>query len=286
MLIDLHAHILPGIDDGPPDMAGSVELARAAVAAGARVMTATPHMRADHPDVRPDELASRCEELQRTLDAEGVDLSIVPGAEVDLTWALSAGDEELRLASYGQRGTDVLIETPYGYLPPTFEALLERIRSRGYRILLAHPERNPAIQADPERLLRLVEDGVLVQITGLSLTSRRSGSRSERLARQMLEHGAVHAIASDAHRNGPPRGPDLRAAFEVAAGYGAARAQWLAFEAPAAIVAGDPLPAAPPPLRRRRWALGSLRDRRRAAVLSPTPGAVARDPDISVPGRS
>ena len=162
MLIDLHVHILPGIDDGPRDLAGRVELARPASAAGTRVVAATPHLRADHPDVRPHELAWRCEDLQRALDAEGVDLAVVTGAEVDLGWAMRAGDDDLRLASYAQRGADLLVETPYGFLPPTFEALLDRIRSRGYRILLALPERNRAFKDDPELLLRHCDYGVIL----------------------------------------------------------------------------------------------------------------------------
>src|SRR5215218_10603286 len=108
-MIDLHTHILPGIDDGPRDLEGSVALVAELAAAGVRTVAATPHLRSDYPGVRPAELADRVDALQ----AEVEDVELVGGGEVDLYWATEASDEDLRLVSYGQRGTDLLVETPY-----------------------------------------------------------------------------------------------------------------------------------------------------------------------------
>ena len=168
-VVDLHAHVLPGVDDGPASADESVELARRAAADGVTTLAATPHLRDDHPGVVPEELARRTAELGRLLDQEGVGLALVPGGEVDLTWALDAGDDVLRLVSYGQRGSDLLVETPYGELPQHFERMIDAVRWRGYRVLLAHPERNPSFQRSPERLADLVDRGVLVQLTAASL---------------------------------------------------------------------------------------------------------------------
>ena len=142
-------------------------------------MACTPHLRADFPDV--DVLLdsrSAWPTLQARLHQERIPLELVYGGEVDVLWAQSASDEELRAASYGGRGTDLLVETPYGELPGMFEDLLFRIRVRGFRILLAHPERNRSFQRDPARLVRLVEGDVLVQLTAASVTGGGRAGRS------------------------------------------------------------------------------------------------------------
>jgi protein-tyrosine phosphatase len=242
-VIDLHCHVLPGIDDGPRDTEGSVALAVASARAGVRVLAATPHLRHDHPGVVPGELAARCEELARRLPPD-LELELVPAAEVDPVLAQRTSDEELRLASYRQRGTDLLVETPYGSLPPNFEELLFAITVRGYRILLAHPERNPDLQARPERLEDLVRRGVLLQITAPALLARRR-SPARRLATLLIERGLAHVLASDAHSAERQRPPVLPEAVAVAAGMDAPRARWMVEDAPAAILAGEPLPPEP-----------------------------------------
>jgi protein-tyrosine phosphatase len=250
-MIDLHAHLLPGLDDGPSDEAGALALAAEAAAQGVRVMAATPHLREDFPDVRVEELASRVEALRTALARAGTGLEIVSGGEVDILWAQRASDEALRLASFGGRGTDLLVETPYGELPPLFEDLLFRLGARGFRILLAHPERNSSFQRDPRRLAALVDRGTLVQLTAASLAAGRR-SRSARLARALVADGRAHVIASDAHRAGGARAT-LSEGLAVAAHESPGRARWMVTAAPAAILAGEPL-APPPAVRhRRRW---------------------------------
>jgi protein-tyrosine phosphatase len=254
-LIDLHCHLLPGIDDGPVTTEESLMLAREAASDGIDVIAATPHLRADHPRVRPLELAGRCDALKDALAAEGSVLEVVPGAEVAVTWALDAAQEDLRLATYGQRGTDALVETPYGPLTSNFEELLfDRFSARGVRILLAHPERNPTFQQEPERLAELVRRGVLTQITARSLSRSRRRSPVRRLATAMVSEGLAHVLASDSH-GVDRRASSLSAGVAAAAGIDAGRARWMVTDAPAAILAGEPLPPLPP-APRRRWLLG------------------------------
>jgi protein-tyrosine phosphatase len=247
---DLHVHLLPGLDDGPGDDAAAVALAAQLAADGVQRVAATPHMRTDYPDIRADELAGRVAALQGILDAQGIELAIVPAGEVSLEWALDATDEELRLVSYGQAGRDMLIETPYGPLPPTFEELLFRVTARGYRVLLAHPERNRTFQRDPERLERLVDQGILLQPTASALASSHRRSRSRRLARDLVWDGLAHVIASDAH--GAVKRAPLSAGVAAAAVLTPARAKWMVTAVPEAILAGDPLPEPPPGAERRR----------------------------------
>jgi protein-tyrosine phosphatase len=249
-MIDLHVHALPGIDDGPRDEAAAIELVAEAVAAGVTTIAATPHLRDDHPDVRPFELAGRTARLQAALDSAGVAVKLVTGGEVDVRWAQRAGEDELRAVSYGGHGRDVLAEVPYGELAPQFEDLVFRLRVRGYRVLLAHPERSPTFQRDAERLRALVEQGCLVQVTASALASRTRRSRSRKLAIALVREGIAHVIASDTHSVAGGRA-SLADAVEALRKDAPRRARWMVTEAPAAILAGDPLPRAPAERHRR-----------------------------------
>src|SRR5215211_5514157 len=249
-MIDLHCHLLPGIDDGPADEREALALAARISADGVRVAAATPHLRPDHPGVVPGELTERTRVLQARLDEQGIPLQIVTAGEADPIWAIEASDEKLRSVSYGQRGTDLLVETPYEPLPTAFEELLFRVSLRGYRVLLAHPERNPTFQADPERLAAVAARDVLLQVTAASLLRpKRSGSG--RLARHLVQEGTAHVLSSDVHH------PTSRERASLAAGCamvdelaGAGRAAWMTQGAPAAVLASEPLPP-PPPVKRR-----------------------------------
>jgi protein-tyrosine phosphatase len=257
-VLDLHCHILPGIDDGPSTLEESLELARQMAADDVRAVAATPHLRHDHPGVVPAELARRCNELQDELEKASLPLKVVPAGEVDVVWALEASDEDLRLVSYLQRGRDLLVETPYGSLPPAFEDMLFKLTVRGFRLTLAHPERNPSFHRAPERLNALIERGTLVQVTASSLARSPKESKSAALAQRLVREGMAHVIASDMHGAAAPGRPSLRTGSEVALELvGKARTRWLVWEAPSAILQGTPLPPLPPAEERPRRGLGS-----------------------------
>jgi len=263
-MIDLHFHLLPGIDDGPRTEDDAVEAARAAANDGTSTVAATPHLRQDHPAVVPSELASRCRVLEERLRAERIELGVVVAGELDISWALKASDEELRLCSYRQRGTDVLLETPYGPLPPRFEELLFELQLKGYRVLLAHPERSRAFQANPGRLEALASRGVLVQLTADSLVSRRRRSGSGALAQDLLAGQSAHVLASDLHGETTADRASLSHAVAAAASLvGEPQARWLVSDAPRAILDGLPLPRRPD-AERGGGPLGRLRERRAA----------------------
>jgi protein-tyrosine phosphatase len=248
-VIDLHTHVLPALDDGPSTLAGSVAVAEVAAHAGTRTLVATPHLRADHPAVRPAELAGRASELTEHLRGRGLPVDVVPGAEVDLDAAAALGDAELRLATLAGNGSDLLVETPYGPLPDDFEARVLELAGRGFRITLAHPERNPTVQAHPELVGRLVERGVLVQLTARSLTGRGGAART------LLERGWAHVLASDAHAL-DVRPPDLGARLRQAVDafpHAADELEWMVTDAPRAILDGRPLGERPARRPRRRW---------------------------------
>jgi protein-tyrosine phosphatase len=239
------------LTDGPSSIEEAVAVAGAAAQEGVRTLAATPHVRSDHPAVRPRELARRTEALSQACTAAGVHLELVPAGEVDLAWAQQASDDELAAASYHGAGRDLLVETPYGELPAAFEDLLFGLSARGFRLLLAHPERSPTFQRAPERLRALLDRGVLLQLTAATIASPDRRSRSRRLARALLRESAAHVIASDRHGPALGRG-SLRDGVTAAARESGERAEWMVTDAPAAILAGDPLPP-PPAAQPPRW---------------------------------
>ena len=252
-LIDIHAHVLPGIDDGPADLTEAIEMLRAASEAGTAAIVATPHLRRDFPDVQVAELTNRCEQLRHAIVEEGIDIRLVAGAEVSLAWALAASDEALRLATYDQRGSDLLIETPSGTVVGLNEALYD-LRTKGFRVTLAHPERSPELQRAPVLLAELTRQGVLLQINADALVADARRSSTGRLARQICTQGLVHVLASDGHRASVWRPVTrLPAGVQAAAGLvGAQRARWISVDVPAAIIEGTELPE-PPPIVKRWW---------------------------------
>jgi protein-tyrosine phosphatase len=259
--VDLHAHVLSGIDDGPPNAQAALAMLRAAAAAGIGTLAATPHLRSDFPNVHVDELARRCQELREASTREGIEIRIVCGAEVSLVWALEASDEQLALATYGQRGTDLLIETPT-FNVVGLESLLYQLRAKGLRVTLAHPERSVEFQRDPSRLVELVRQGVFLQVNAETLLGGARRSDSHRLGRYLCAEGLVHALASDGHRAASWRPITcLAEATRVAAALaGPDRCRWMTEIAPAAILAGAEVPDAPE-VRNRRRRHGLLRRR-------------------------
>lgn len=243
-MIDLHCHVLPGLDDGPANLDFSLAMARAAVDAGTQLMVATPHIRADF-DVHPEEIEPRVDLLNERLHSEGLPLRILPGAEVGWASAPDLDDRLLSKLSLGS-GRCVLLESPYGRRPVDLEATIAGLSERGYGVILAHPERCPLFQRDPDRLARLVEAGVLCSITAGSM-SGRFGAPVRRFTVEILRRGLVHDVASDAHDH-VHRPPGLTAGFDdiedELPGI-AAHAAWFTVTSPVAILAGNPLPARP-----------------------------------------
>lgn len=245
-MIDLHTHILPGLDDGAESIEDALAIARAAAAEGTTVIAATPHVRADFPTT-PDELEAGVAEVRGALRGAAVPVELVHGGELDIDMLALLSDDEVMRFTYAQAGRYALLEFPYTGWPRGLEASIERLRGLGVESVVAHPERSSTVQERPDRLLAVVELGAVVQVTAGSFAGR-FGSDARRCSQKLLEHGLVHLVASDAHGADSSRG-GLAAAYRAIGDRGLARR--LTTEAPAALLAGEPLPRAPVRGRRR-----------------------------------
>ena len=169
-VIDLHCHILPGIDYGAATMEESVAMARIAYDDGVRTIVATPHVSHDFP-TDPSEIAGRVEEVNAALRAAGVEVQVVGGAEVALTRLAELDRPAVELACIGS-GSYLLVESPYQYMPDSLERLVFDAQVAGFRPVLAHPERSGCFYQRVPRLRALVERGVLTSITAASVAGR------------------------------------------------------------------------------------------------------------------
>jgi protein-tyrosine phosphatase len=246
VIVDLHAHVLPGVDDGPATIDECVAAVAAAAEAGVGVLAATPHVRSDYPTT-PDTMEALVRDLGERVEQAGIALKIVTGGEIALDLAAEITDGNLaRFALGGSKS--LLVEFPYAGWPRSLANDLDELRSRGFRAVLAHPERNADVQAAPGRLSALVEEGVLVQLTASSVAGT-GGRRTQATALRLLELGLAHMLASDMH--GAYRLGDFgQALAQLRDGRLAA---WLTHDVPTAVLADDELPLRPQARRRRRF---------------------------------
>ena len=256
-MIDLHCHVLPGVDDGPGTMEEAIALAHGAESDGITTIAATPHVDSAHPSIDSGQIRARVGELQTRLEAARVGVRIVTGAELGSTRAIELDDAELRRLSLGGGGW-LLLECPIAAaLTPGFTGVARVLASRGHGVLLAHPERCPLFLRSPQLLDELIAEGMLAQVTAGALRGQ-FGRVVRDFAFELIARGAVQVIASDGHGSHRP----ARIASELSrTGIDVALITWLARDVPAALLAGDAPPPRPHvgPSSSRRRLLASLR---------------------------
>ena len=249
-MIDLHSHILPGVDDGAISMDDSIALARDAALDGITAIVATPHVRHDYP-TDPAVMEDLVVRVRRTLVDEGIGMDLLTGGEIAIESLMGMDAGTLARFSLGGSGRYVLVEFPYNGWPLPLRSEIDRLAALGFTAIIAHPERSPDVQAQPERMAQLVEAGALVQLTAASLDGR-IGRSSRGAAKRLLDLDLAHVIASDAHMPGT-RAVGMSAAADSLGDDGLAA--WLTRDVPAAVVAGEAIPSRPAHRRRgrRRW---------------------------------
>jgi protein-tyrosine phosphatase len=246
-MIDLHSHILPGIDDGARTLEDSLDIANAAVGDGIVTIAGTPHVRHDWP-TDADVMEDRVAELRAELELAGIPLDVRTGGEIALDWLTRLAPAELR--RFGLGGSRyLLVEMPYYGWPHDLAGRLFALQEQGFAPVLAHPERNADVAARPELLVPLVDEGVLVQVTAASVDGR-VGRRALECARLLIRRGLAHLLASDAHHASVREVGMAEAARRIE---DPALAEWLTHEVPAAILADGEIPPRPQSRPGRRW---------------------------------
>jgi protein-tyrosine phosphatase len=223
--VDLHLHLLPGVDDGAPDEAAALEHAARMVAAGVRTATVTPHVGSPHFPVALDEIPERSALLQRALDREGIALRVEQGGELFPGAAAGLTAAQFDTIAHGPPGARwVLAEVPFAGVDDAFAAGLAEIRAKGFGIVVAHPERAVGLLTDGglARLRPALRDGAVLQVNACSLIGRQ-GPEAQDAARRLVRARLAYIIASDGHPG--TRGHTLADAEPAALAAGASPAQ-------------------------------------------------------------
>jgi protein-tyrosine phosphatase len=254
-LVDLHCHILPDLDDGPVNVDFSLLMARRAAESGIHIVVATPHIRDDFVVTRKA-IDARVALMNDRIAAEGLPLSVLAGGEISLEKAAELPDEELAGFALGDSRW-LLLESPFKAGGVEVEPTIEGVRERGFKVVLAHPERCRLFLDDFDRLSRLVDSGVLCSVTAASVAGG-FGDRVRQFTLRMLRAGLVHNIATDAHDHlhRPPVLLENLAETELDIPGLARQRAWYTTTAPVAILADRPLPDRPPlpdPPPQRGW---------------------------------
>ena len=264
-MIDLHTHLLPGLDDGAPDLATSIAMARMAVADGTRIMACTPHRMPGRYDTAAQQIEDGVRSLQGELSRAGVELQLIVGSDVHIAPDLPAVLRD-HPAYRLNRTRYFLFEPPHQIAPPGMVRVVEDVVAAGFVPVLTHPERLQWVEQKYDLLVALNEAGCLMQITCASLTGRFGAGR-RKLALRMLEEGRIDLLASDGH-NLEGRPPIMGEAYRLVRSLvDEATARRMCVATPAAI----------------------LRDRPLEPAMGRTPLALARqgaDSATTSPGRS
>jgi protein-tyrosine phosphatase len=238
-MVDLHHHLLFGLDDGATDLPTSVAMARAAAADGITHVVCTPHASSAYA-FDPALIQERLTTLRAKLAAENIPLTLGQGCDFHLNYD-NIQDALAHPAKYAiNGGAYLLVELPDFGLPASLTETFYQFRLAGTTPILTHPERNPALQKDDQRLADWLRDGMLVQVTAGSVVGRM-GKTAQKVAWKLLEQRWVHFLATDAH-NVTSRPPEMRVAYEaVAARCGSDYAELLCVTNPQAVWESQPL---------------------------------------------
>lgn len=210
LVIDLHCHILPGIDDGASDLSESIDMARIAASDGIALVACTPHIAPGVYDNAGPAIRLAVQGLATALADAGIPLHLVPGADVHLAPDLGDGLRSGRIQKLGD-SRYFLLEPPHDVMPPRLEDMIFQLLDGGYMPIVTHPERLSWVEAHYSVLQRLAASGVWMQLTAGSLTGQ-FGRRVRYLGERMLDEGMIQILATDAHDcvNRPPRLSEAR----------------------------------------------------------------------------
>ncbi len=238
MMVDLHCHVLPALDDGSESLEQSLEFCRVALEDGVATLVATPHQKQGQYENSPETIRQKVTELRDALREAAIGVKIVEGAEVHHTVDLPILLREGKVSTLGDTGRYLLLELPFQQMPLRVEETVFQLKLSGVTTVLAHPERIHYFTSGMERLEKLVRLGCLTQLTGAALLGG-FGEKARDFSRRLLERGLVHIISSDAHDT-VYRPPVLSRARDAAAELvGPERAAAMVSEVPGAVSRGE-----------------------------------------------
>lgn len=251
-LIDIHSHILYGVDDGAKDLYESLEMAMVAQNDGISIVVATPHVLPGNSSLSKREILKRVEWLNIDLDKRRLDLIVLPGAEYRLDPNLPQGLTSSELLTINNAKRHLLIELPSSLIPPNTESILYEIQLQGVTPIIAHPERNAYLTKHPEVLTAFIERGILNQITSSSITGL-FGQEVQKTALKIIGNGEAHILASDGH-SPAGRAPLLSKAYQqIERKWGRELAYALCYDNPRRIIEGKPVKAIPIQEKPKGW---------------------------------
>lgn len=251
-LIDIHTHILPGLDDGARDLEQSLAMAEVASKDGVMLLVATPHVITGVFDNHKENILKQVLKLNEFLKDSGVNLPILPGAEYYLEPDLPKRLADGELLTLNNTGRYILVELPTTMVPEYTDNILYAMQLQGITPIIAHPERNLGLARKPELLLEWAERGILAQVTSGSITGW-FGRRVKKRALKFLQTGAAQLIASDGH-DARGRSPVLKLAFqELEHRWGNELARTLTYINPDLIINGLPLNPSSPKIIKMSW---------------------------------
>lgn len=196
-MIDLHCHILHGMDDGPPTLRESVEMCRMAAADGIGTVVATPHFTPGRYPWNGEAMQERLLELRHALHAENIPLTVLPGADVSIFPELPA-HPGLRTFLSINNSRYLLLEFPHTFVPPAWDTFIRSLIAAGTIPVITHPERNEWFIRHPGAVAQAVQMGALVQITAMSLLGA-FGDDARKFCIHLLKSDLAHVMASDGH---------------------------------------------------------------------------------------
>ncbi|MBB5887989.1 tyrosine-protein phosphatase [Lactovum miscens] len=196
-MIDIHCHILPGIDDGAKTLEDTLTMLKVAIEEGITVITATPHHNPEYKNERPL-ILQKVQEVEQIIEENNLPIQVLPGQEVRAYGEVIADFKDNKLLTAADNSRFVLIEFPSDHVPGYASQLFYQMQSNGFQPILVHPERNSEIIENPNILYDLVNKGALSQITASSVTGH-FGRKIQKLTYQIVENNLAHFIASDAH---------------------------------------------------------------------------------------
>lgn len=211
-MIDIHSHILPGIDDGAKTVEDSLEMAKLAVKEGIHTIIATPHHKNGKYSNSKDRILPIVEQLNKRFIEENIPLTVLPGQETAINGDMLEDYQAGEILPLNQTQY-LFVELPSNHVPRYTKQMMFNLQLKGLIPIIVHPERNSEIHERPEKLFELVEKGALAQLTAGSLCGK-FGKKIKSFSEQLVEANLVHFVASDAH-NVTSRGFHMGQAFDI-----------------------------------------------------------------------